>query len=373
MRLLSRSLYGSVLLAGLLLLPAARAQILIGQTAGFSGAVAAGVKETTDGAKLYLDAINAAGGVNGEKVELISLDDKFEPKLAAQNAEKLIKERNVLALFLTRGTPHTQAILPLLAEYQVVLVAPSTGAMLLHAPVNRYVFNVRAPYQTEAERAVRHLSLIGMDRIAVLQVDDSFGADAVQGVNRGFAAVGKQPVVIEKFDRTKPDFTQVAPLIAKANAQAVMFLGSGSAISDGAKALRAAGSKAQIVTLSNNAASGFIKLMGENARGTIVAQVFPYERSLAAPIVKEASDMAHARGIPEVTPAMLEGFAGAKVLVEGLRRAGAHPTRAKLQQALESIHRLDIGGLEVSYSPARHTGLQYSDLSIIGPDGKFHR
>ena len=84
-----------------------QAQILVGQTAGFTGPVGAGVKETTEGAKLYIDAVNAKGGVNGQKVELVSVDDKFDPKLAVENARKLVEEQNVMALFLTRGTPHT--------------------------------------------------------------------------------------------------------------------------------------------------------------------------------------------------------------------------------------------------------------------------
>jgi ABC-type branched-subunit amino acid transport system substrate-binding protein len=125
--------------------------------------------------------------------------------------------------------------------------------------------------------------------------------------------------------------------------------------------------------LSNNASAGFIKSLKENARGTIVSQVFPYERSLAAPIVKEAHDLAVANGQAGVTPAMLEGFAAAKVLVEGLKRAGTAPTRVKLQQALESFKNVDIGGLEVTYSATDHTGLDYADLSIIGADGKFRR
>ena len=92
-------------------LGAAQAQLLVGQTAGFTGQVAAGVKEASDGAKLYIDMVNAKGGVNGQKIELIALDDKFDPKLAAENARKLIEENNVLALFLNRGTPHTEAII----------------------------------------------------------------------------------------------------------------------------------------------------------------------------------------------------------------------------------------------------------------------
>ena len=65
-------------------------QVRIGQTADFSGPVAAGVKETTDGARLYLDAVNAKGGVHGQPIELLSMDDKFDPKLAAENANTLI-------------------------------------------------------------------------------------------------------------------------------------------------------------------------------------------------------------------------------------------------------------------------------------------
>jgi branched-chain amino acid transport system substrate-binding protein len=95
--------------------------------------------------------------------------------------------------------------------------------------------------------------------------------------------------------------------------------------STASRQLRAAGSTAQVATLSNNA-SGFVKSLGDNARGVIVTQVFPYERSSPSRMVKEAQELAKAKGLPEVTPAMLEGFAAAKVLVEGLRRAGQNPT-----------------------------------------------
>ncbi|HYP71222.1 MAG TPA: ABC transporter substrate-binding protein, partial [Variovorax sp.] len=74
-----------------------------------------------------------------------------------------------------------------------------------------------------------------------------------------------------------------------------------------------------------------------------------------------------------LSPASLEGFASAKVLVEGLRRAGPKPTRAKVVAALESIRQFDIGGgLEVSYSPTDHSGIDFADLSIIS-DGRFKR
>ena len=348
------------------------AQILVGQTAGFSGTVAAGVKETTDGAKLLIDSVNAKGGVNGQKIELVSMDDKFDPKIAAANAKTLIEEKNVVSLFLVRGTPHSEAMIPLLEQHGVPLVAPSTGAMSLHQPVRKHVFNVRATYQREAEKAVTHLHTLGITRIAVVYADDSFGTDGLEGARKGFAKAGFEPLVIVKADRLKPDYKSMIPSITAKDAQAVVWVASGNAVADGVKALRAAKSAAQVVTLSNNASSGFIKSLGDQARGVIVTQVFPYERSYAFAFIKEATALAKEKNI-DLSPAMLEGYAGAKVLVEALRRAGPSPTRAKVQAALEGMKKYDIGGLEVSYGADDHTGLDFADLSIIGQDGKFKR
>ncbi|MEY2894079.1 MAG: hypothetical protein RJA98_3987, partial [Pseudomonadota bacterium] len=313
-----------------------------------------------------------AGGVGGQRIELVSLDDKFEPSLAVDNAKKLI-EQGVLALFLTRGTPHTQAILPLLGPAKIALVAPSTGAMALHKPVHPWVFNVRATYQREAERVVRHLAGIGVQRLALVQVDDTFGDDGAAGAQKGFDAVGRPPVLHLKFDRNKPDFAPLIPQIIKADAQAVLFIGSGAMVVDGIKQLRAAGSRAQAVTLSNNASAGFVKALGDAARGVVVSQVFPGERAVSNLMVKEAMSSSLASGKGDLTPSMVEGYAAAKVLVEGLRRAGAKPTRESLQEALNSLNKVDIGGLEVSFSPTDHTGLDYADLSIVGDDGRFKR
>ena len=351
----------------------ATAQIRIGQPSGFTGLVATGVKETTEGAKLYLDAVNAQGGVNGQKIELVSVDDQFDPAKTVALATELIETQRVVALFLSRGTPHSQALLPLLTERKVPLVAPSTGAMALHKPVHPWVFNVRATYQREAARAVEHLASLGVTRIAVLQTEDSFGADAATGANAGFDKAGLKPHWLETFPREKPDFTALAKKVVSTDAQAVVFIGSGGNVVAGTQAIRAAGSSAQIVTLSNNASDGFIKQLGAHARGVVVTQVFPNERSVAHPLSKEAMDLAKAKGLPGVSPAMMEGFAAAKVLVEGLRRAGPNPTGPKLRDALEDIKNLDLGGMRLSYSATDHSGLDFADLSIIDAGGKFRR
>ena len=364
---------GTLVIGGGLVAQCASAQIIVGQTAGFTGAVAATVKEATDGAKLYIDSVNAKGGVNGQKIEHVMLDDKFDPKLAAANARTLISEKGAVALFLTRGTPHNEQIIPVLDELKVPLVGPSTGAMLLHDPVRRNVFNVRSTYQREAEKAVSLLGSIGITSIGVLHVDDTFGADALVGIKAGFEGAKLKPVFLGKYDRSKPDFAQLSLDVRNTSPQAVMVVGSGTHVVDALKAIRATGSRAQLVTLSNNASGGFVKALGENARGTIITQVFPNERSIASPLIKEILALAKAKNLTDVSPAMVEGYTTAKVLVEGLRRAGKDPTGEKVRAALEGIRGYDLGGLEVGYSASDHTGLDFVDLSIINKDGKFTR
>jgi branched-chain amino acid transport system substrate-binding protein len=356
----------------LLFASVANAQILIGQTAGFTGSVAPSVKETAEGARLYIDSINEKGGIRGERIELISLDDKFDPKLAAANATTLVMQKGVIALFLTRGTPHTEAVMKELDSLRVPLIAPSTGAMSLHKPVNPWVFNVRSTYQGEARKAIGLLKTIGLDRIAVFQRDDSFGSDVMAGATSGFQAEKLTPVYVMKFDRTKPDFSAIGGEITKAQPNAFLVIGGGSDVVSATKAIRAAGSRAQIVTLSNNAAAGFVKSMGEFGPGTIVTQVFPSERSLVNPLSKEASELARRKKI-DVSPALIEGFAAAKVLVEGLRRAGPRANGPRLRDAMESIKNFDLGGLEITYSASDRTGAEFTDLSIVSKDGQFRR
>jgi len=367
------TLASAVALSGALALTPARADIVVGQTIGVTGQAAATVKEALNGAMLWIEHINAQGGIKGEKIQLLTLDDEFDVQKAAANARVLIEQKKAVVLFMNRGTPHTEAILPLLQQHGIALVAPSTGAMLLHSPVQRYVFNVRAPYQREAEKAIEHLHSTGVTRMAVVHVDDSFGRDALEGASKGFAKVRLQPVAVLKADREKPAFDSLVPALVKAEAQAVLWVGSSQVVAGGVKALRAAGSSAQVVTLSNNASAGFVKQLGDASRGVIVSQVFPGERAVKYPFVQEAQKLAKAKGYDELTPAMLEGFAAAKVLAEALRQAAPQFTREKVLAALEGLRKFDLGGQEVSYGPGDHSGLDFADLAIIGADGRFVR
>jgi branched-chain amino acid transport system substrate-binding protein len=361
--------------AGALLLAfasAASAQIRIGHPAGFTGAAAAGVKENTDGARLVFDAVNAQGGINGQRIEMVSADDGFQPERTVALARQMIKD-GAIALFMTRGTPHSLGLLPLLEESQIPLVAPSTGALALHKPVNPWVFNVRSSYQGETRRLVEHARLMGQERLAILQVDDSFGNDAVQGAITALSANNLSPVNWQKFKRDKPDFAALMPELTQSAPQVVLFIGTAGPVADGIRLLRSAGYLGPVMTMSNNASGGFVTDLGSLAHGIVMTQVFPSEHLSRNAFVREAKGLVATHPEMTLTQAMLEGMAAAKVLVEGLRQAGKVPTRSSLRQALEGIQHLNLGGLDVSYGAKDHSGINYIDIAIIDKNGRFMR
>ena len=104
-----------------------------------------------------------------------------------------------------------------------------------------------------------------------------------------------------------------------------------------------------------------------------VSQVSPYPFSRTMVLTKEFQEVI--KGRQDVAPsyASMEGFISAKVLVEGLKRAGPKPTREKLIAGLESMNRFDLGGIDVTYGPELRTGANFIDITIIGKNGTFVR
>lgn len=346
--------------------------VMIGQTIGLTGIIAGPVKEMNEGARTCFEEVNRQGGVHGRKIELRILDDKFDPAQAAANAESLVTKEHVFALFQSRGTPHTQAILPVLAAHHVPLIAPSTGAAVFHAPVNHWLFNVRARYQDEVARGVEHFSTVGIRSIGILYVDDSFGLDGLEGFNHAMAARNLKPAIVTKFARVNPDYDATAAEIAKANPNALIIVSSAKNTIEVIKAIRKHGSAVQIMTLSNNSSQAFVKELGPAGVGVIITQVTPAPDLLTTRLGQEYKKAAQASGAP-LSYAAMEGFVSAKVMVEGLRRAGRNLTREGFVKAMESMQRTDFGGIMVTFGPDDHTGSEFVELTMIGRDGRFVR
>ena len=348
-------------------------RILIGQSAAFSGTPADEVKQATAGANLYFDGVNRRGGVAGRKIVLESLDDGFEPKRTVENTHKLIEEKKVFALFLYRGTPTTEAALPILTEAKVPLIAPVTGATSLHEPMQRYVFNVRTRYRDEVEKTVAQISTMGMQKLAVFASNDSFGKDAQTGLLAS-AKIHKLPApVIATYERNTVAVDAAVATILAAQPQAVFMFCTAKPCDAFIRKYRAAGGFQPLFTLSNVSSQVFLAGLGPLARGLGITQVFPNPRDITIGVVKEFREALKSHSELSDSYPTFEGFVAARILTEGLRRAGATPTREGLVNAMETMKGADLGGVSVDYSPNSHTGSKYVELTVIGKNGMLVR
>ena len=348
-------------------------RILIGQSAAFSGTPADEVKQATAGANLYFDGVNRRGGVAGRKIVLESLDDGFEPKRTVENTHKLIEEKKVFALFLYRGTPTTEAALPILTEAKVPLIAPVTGATSLHEPMQRYVFNVRTRYRDEVEKTVAQISTMGMQKLAVFASNDSFGKDAQTGLLAS-AKIHKLPApVIATYERNTVAVDAAVATILAAQPQAVFMFCTAKPCDAFIRKYRAAGGFQPLFTLSNVSSQVFLAGLGPLARGLGITQVFPNPRDITIGVVKEFREALKSHSELSDSYPTFEGFVAARILTEGLRRAGATPTREGLVNAMETMKGADLGGVSVDYSPNSHTGSKYVELTVIGKNGMVVR
>ena len=345
--------------------------VLIGQSAAFTGPAAQLGIQLRDGAKLWFDYVNASGGINGRRIELRSRDDKYESKLAAENTRKLIEEDDVFLLFAYVGTPTSQAALPIFTAARVPFVAPFTGAELLRTPFNRYVFNVRAGYYDETEKIVDQMTRSGLKRFAVFYQNDAYGQAGLEGVKRALARRNLEIAALGIVERNTTNVAEAVKTINAAQPEATVMISAYTSVAEFVRQMKVAGSGSQFCNVSFVGSTALADALGKDGNGVIIAQVVPFPWSPLTPIVKEYLDLVKRAGNVDVNFSSLEGFIAAKVLVEGLRRTGKEPTRAKFIAAMESMTNYEIGGFAVRFSPDNHNGSQYVDLSMIGRNGKF--
>jgi branched-chain amino acid transport system substrate-binding protein len=367
----SRALLTAALFASSLAAHGQEGPLLLGQTADYSGPQAAPVKETAAAARAYFDKVNAQGGIGGRKIVLETMDDGFDPKRSLENATKLIDDKHVLALFLFRGTSNAEAIMPLLAEKKTLMFAGVGSSIKMHEPMSRYLFNLRAPVQTEVASVVGQLASQGIADVAVIYTDDGFGKDALDGANKAFAKFKMKPKVIASIPRGQAEVDAAVGEILKASPPATLGFCIPKICASIVKQLRAKGSVTQFFSLSNTSSAAYVTELGEYARGVVVTQVMPSPFDAREAIGREFQLFAKEAGIAQSYSAM-EGYLSARIMTEALKRAGKTPTRESLVTAFESL-KLNLGGFQVAYSPTSRTGSDFVDLTMISKNGKFIR
>lgn len=346
--------------------------VTLGQSAPLSGSNQELGQDIRNGALAYFKKINDAGGVNGRRIELVTLDDANDVKRAGENTQKLIEEQHVFALFGYASATLSRPALPFVQQHKVPFIHPFTGADPMRV-FDKLVYNIRASYADELEKIVDHFAPLGVKRFAIVYYDDVVGRENLAAVDRALKKRSYETVSKAALkDRAKPDIEAGLKEIAKGSPDVVILTTLYKASADFIKLANKAGLGAQMASNSFPGASPLAKELGKEGPGVIVATVVPPFSQASMPIVAEyRAAMEKFSGKKEFSFTSLESYIGAKVLVEGLRRAGPKPTRESFMHALDGLSSYDVGGYTVSYSANDHSGSSFVELTVISKEGTF--
>jgi branched-chain amino acid transport system substrate-binding protein len=349
----------------------ARAQsetpLVLGQSAPFTGPAAQLGIQFYQGAKLYLDIFNSQPG---RDVQLKFLDDGYEPDRTIVNTRKLIDEE-VFALFGYIGTPTSLAALPLAVKDKVPFIAPFTGAMALREPFQKNVFHLRASYNDETALIVRQLTYLGLKKIAVFYQNDAYGKAGLDGVSLALGQQELKPLALGTVERNTVEVAAAVKTIVAARPEAIVQIGAYKACAEFIRQARKAGYGGTFFNVSFVGTQALADELGKDGAGIVVSQVVPSPYNAANSITREFNEAVRkSGGNTKANFSSMEGYLAAKVLTEGLKRAGSKPTRESLITGLESIDRQQFGGFDVSFSPKNHVASKFVELSMITGDGR---
>jgi branched-chain amino acid transport system substrate-binding protein len=357
-------------------LRAAPPELVIGQVAQLAEPQAVG-NQLRRGALLHFNAVNRDGGVHGQALKLVARSRGADTADTLKQTRALLAEARPLALLNMMGTGSMEVLLRerVIDSEGVPVIGIRTGAHALHEPVHPWLFHTRASYRAEIAKVLRHFKTLGAERVALVHEASAFGqevqrhAEAERPGREGF-------VTRHALDLAKPDFAAVVDAIARTSAQAVLLGTPSPLTADFYQALRGRGLSAHVIALSTTDATQIVKRIGAaRAHGLGLAQVTPDPTTSAVPVSREFQRALKTAQAPadDWNQAGLEGWIAARVLVEGLRRAGPQPTRAGLKQALEQLSAFDVGGYVIELSRASHSGSRFVDIAILDRQGKLLR
>ncbi len=370
---LLQSLIACALACAFLLPTSASAQgvtadtITVGQTGALSGPFDEIGKESKAGIEAYFNVVNAAGGINGRKLKLVSLDDQGNTDKAKINVQKLINDEGVIAVVGMNGDPGVRAAYGQFDKGKTPLIGAISGEPSLFDNTNRYVINLRASYAQEAHRIVEQFTQRKITKIALFFQNDAAGRGGLAALD---AAMRERKLPIVLFGSVEAHSTNVQTAAAnlhKSGAEAVIISANAKSAAAFVREMKRLGSQAQFFALSLVGAKSFLTLLGEDGRGVGVSQVVPVPTSESEPLGKDY--VRAIGGQANASYASLEGYIAARVLVEGLKKAGKMPTRESLVDAIDKIGNFDLQGYRVKLSPQNRNGSSLVELTVIGAQG----
>ena len=326
------------------------------------------------GAQAAFAVANARGGVNGRKIQLQTLDDGYEIPRSLANIDKFLADPACFALFNCMGTPMVGAMMPKVLQSGMPFFAPFTGGQLSRIAGARNVFNLRASYADEAEKAVQHLATLGIKRIGIAYQNNAFGKEVLQGAQQAVADAKLPAPIATTVENDASDADKAARSLSEANPEAVLVGLAGKPALEFAKAFHGMRAGVTMYALSVLGTSANIKALGESARGMAISQVVPLPTNAVVPVVREFQLAWKSLGATaEPSHLALEGYINARAFLEALQRAGRNPTRAAFIDAVWTLRKWDLGGFEINATAPERSASRFVELTLVGRNGHFIR
>lgn len=345
--------------------------VTIGCSAAMSGPLLGFGADIQLGAGAAFAQANARGGVHGRMLQLQMADDAYEPERTLANVRQIIGQGSALALLSCVGTPNNAAILPLIEEAGIPYVAPITGASSLRKNA-RHVFHVRASYTDEVQRLMQRLTGMGLKGIGVVYLDNGYGREMLQEATRALTALGTTPAAQVAVATDGKNLPQVLQAVAAARPSAVLLATAGTVSVGLVRGIKKQSPGVLMAALSVTLPSASLGQLGEDGSGLALSMIVPDPHRARLPLVRDYQSALRAQGHTDFSQGSLEAYVNARVLIEGLERAGKDPTPARLRAALAGIRNLDLGGYVVDYgSQAPYVGSRFLDLGVLGSNGRF--
>lgn len=344
-------------------------EIVVGSVNDLSGIFAAVGVPAVNGANLYIDRVNAAGGIHGRTIRFVVEDHSYQLPKASQGYNKLVNRDRVFAMMLSLGTPHNLAGFKILDPKGIPNISPLSAAReMLQEPIdNKYT--TFASYHDQTVEGIRYLKeTYGNTKVCAMYLPTDFGIEIAQAAKESTADLGTEFASETTHKPDEQDFVgAVQKLRADGCQTVVMALGvrQGITVVGTAKQLgwaeakflnTSAGFLEAVAAVPNGvtdglyAAAGWVDLRARAADEAPAAFIKEYEEKF---------------GHPATGFAML-GYAAAETLVKALEAAGRDLTHETFKTAMEALdYRSDLLDTQISYSPEDHQGANDITISVV--------
>ncbi|MDK2125554.1 ABC transporter substrate-binding protein [Parachitinimonas caeni] len=328
-------------------------------------------RDFSTGAKVYLDAINAKGGIHGRLVNLVLADDQGDASRTVALTRKLSAQYRPAALFGYMGADNVKAVvaqsagsaaqLPMVAPYVGIDIAPQDDAP---------VYYLRAGSDDEIRKIVRIAQSSGLRRIALVAGNDTLGKATVEGIRNGLSeSSGTQVTNITLL----PNSTEVgkeARLVAQSNPDAVILAAPTLTSAAFVRACQALRPGTQFFALSWINPQTLAEFVGsQNVRWVAISALVPSPYNPVTPVARDFVQTLAKYRDEAPNYASFEGYLSAKMLVEALKKARDGNSTA-LKLALDNTN-LDLGGMQLRMAPGNRRASRYVEMGVFSNAGRL--